>query len=143
MKTIAGRLDRFEQTLDMRLRALMRSDEQLERDYEGMRRVLEYIGLPVLPKNVQVRQWQDSEKRRAEIMLATGCTKEASAVKQLVETFARYEETEESARAYLLEINEVHPAVERDLRAGVPGEQSEAGKRLAALLLRTGLSKTE
>jgi hypothetical protein len=56
MMNITNRLSRIEQAVDARLSQLMRPDDQLERDYDLLRRVADYASFPVPSKDEMVSQ---------------------------------------------------------------------------------------
>jgi hypothetical protein len=68
-------------------------------------------------------------------MLGTGCTVTEAAIAHYLEA-ANHTTTEEQARAALDELSELRAAVALDMESGKPGDQSEAGKRLRALLMQ-------
>jgi hypothetical protein len=131
---ISNRVSKIEQTVDARMQALMTPVDQLERNYDCLCCVSEYVGgFPLLPKDKTIASWRQDDARRARLMLASGCTASEAALSQYVEDYCL---NEVEARELLTEIGELRHAVVRDMQAGLPGEQSEAGKRLVALLLK-------
>lgn len=133
---ISNRVSKIEQTVDARMQALMTPVDQLERNYDCLCRVAEYVGgFPLLPKDKTIASWRQSDARLARLMLASGCTASDAALSQFVEDTS-YCLNEVEARQWLTEFGELRRAVVRDMQAGLPGEQSEAGKRLVAMLLK-------
>ncbi|MEN3335646.1 MAG: hypothetical protein V7641_5011 [Blastocatellia bacterium] len=132
---IANRLSRIEQAVNTRLSALMRPDDQLELDYDYLRRVAEYAGFPVPSKDQMVSQWRDHDRQCARLMLATDCGVEESAVQTLLDD-PQHQGTKEEAWRALDEMSRLREAVRLDMESGKPGDQSEAGNRLRVLLMQ-------
>jgi hypothetical protein len=132
---ISNRVNRIERAVDARLRALVTPDDKLESDYDFMQRVSEYVGgFPMLHKDKQMAIWRQSDARRARIMLATGCTEGEAALSLFIDDTS-YCLNEAEARQWLTEFNQLRRATVRDMQAGLPGEQSEAGKQMVAMLM--------
>jgi hypothetical protein len=128
---ISNRVSKIEQTVDARLRAFMEDDGALTRRCHRVRRILDYVGLPSDEWATGMARRRQTETRIAQIRLTTGCDRRAAIVRQYAES---HNLTEDAALEWLRRLGEVSNATERDMEAGTPFSDSEAGARLRRML---------
>lgn len=134
---IENRLKRIEQAVDARLAGLVRTDEEMSRHYEFLRRVADYAGFPIPTGAEMIAQWRDHDQRSARLMFAGSTVSEAAHSLCLEDARAAHcDVTAEQVEAAGAELEELRAAVTIDMESGKPASQSDAAARLRALMMQ-------
>jgi hypothetical protein len=121
---ISDRLNRAEQAAHAKLQGLLTPKAVLDERSKRVNRMLEYIGLPYEDDDKARAFRYDVDEQLARISLASGVDRKTAHARWYAQ---REGLTEDEARAWLVLTQTRWGEAERDIRAGIPFEQSQAG----------------